>query len=360
MAIAIEGFSVVVLRDRADDAIDGGVEILSTTTPNGTAIMDDDLWRCSFMVMDDAMRFMEELTSAGLQVQRGPDPDAVIVSEFEETVEPYCEWLKIAKWEQGVIAWLDGTDPKTLIAREGWSPKRGSGLVYQKNRMEKLEFLRIDGNVEVYRDKETGEELYIGRTELSPEAVYQVASRVIVDNIISPGHPPITGPVADEVHKAIGDLEKLASDHSGFWRVHWCIGKGRQSLGQLEEAYTAFKVAWTLDQENEAIPRELAGACLELGRAEEAVEIGEKAASLKPDNAETLGNLACAYLVAARHDEAQKTISAALQLAPDDTVNQHLQTLIQDVAAGRIPQPHKLSDLTRRKKKTLMDRLKFW
>jgi tetratricopeptide (TPR) repeat protein len=210
--------------------------------------------------------------------------------------------------------------------------------------MEHLEFLRLEGTVEVYQDKNSGEEVYIGRTKPSPEAVFKVAAKIITENMINPGQTSLKDRAAEDVAKAIKELEEVAKEFPNFWRVHWFLGKGQQAIGDIEESYKAFKRAWELEQENEAVPRELGGACLELGKAKEAVEVGEKAAALQPDNPES----ACAYLVAARLDEALTTINAALKLAPDDSVNRHLQSVIDDVRSGAIPQPARLRDLTQR------------
>ena len=143
--------------------------------------------------------------------------------------------------------------------------------------MEHLEFLRLEGTVEVYQDKNSGEEVYIGRTKPSPEAVFKVAAKIITENMINPGQTSLKDRAAEDVAKAIKELEEVAKEFPNFWRVHWFLGKGQQAIGDIEESYKAFKRAWELEQENEAVPRELGGACLELGKAKEAVEVGEKA-----------------------------------------------------------------------------------
>ena len=52
MAIPIEGFTVVAKRERIQPLLDNEqVSILNATT-----LADDDIWRCSFMTLDDATR----------------------------------------------------------------------------------------------------------------------------------------------------------------------------------------------------------------------------------------------------------------------------------------------------------------
>ncbi|MDF1661316.1 MAG: hypothetical protein P1V97_06070 [Planctomycetota bacterium] len=361
MAIAVEGYSVIAIQARIEEKYSGGIEALSSKVPNATELRDDELWQCSFMAMADAESFLLEIQKGGMDNEKGANPDLVIVNEFDGSVTPYCEWLQVRPWEKGRIAWFEGSNPDTVVARKGWSPETGSGLQFAEAKsMEDLEFLRMEDNIEVYKDKETGEEVYIGRSGTSPDTIFKAAGGIITNNMINPGQAPLSGDVAEQVLQAVKDLEGILKEVPDSWRVHWCVGKGRQSLGDTQGSYEAFKRAWELEQENEAVPRELAGACLELGKAQEAVEIGQKAAALHPDDPESLGNLACAYLFAAMLPQAEKTVNAALKLAPEDPINLHIQQTIKDVQSGTTPQPSKLADLTYAKKKSLWDKLKFW
>jgi hypothetical protein len=95
MAVALEGYTVVGLKSRIDEKFAGGVEALTQAAPNQMVLADDDLWRCSFMVCAEAERFVESLASSDLNGSTGPDPDLVIVNEFDLSVSPYCEWLEV-------------------------------------------------------------------------------------------------------------------------------------------------------------------------------------------------------------------------------------------------------------------------
>src|SRR6185295_1087166 len=154
MAIPIEAYSVVVQRERIQPLLDS----VKISIPNATSIADDDLWRCCFMSLDDAKQFVRSLELLGLNTSVGPDSDVVLVNEIDCSIDPYCEWLLTARWEKSVIAWLAGTEPHCVVAREGWDPRVGSGVTIGD--MDRLKLVRIDGNVEVYRDKDSGEEFY--------------------------------------------------------------------------------------------------------------------------------------------------------------------------------------------------------
>jgi len=345
MPIAIEGYSVVGLKCRIEENFSGGIQALSEIVPNSTELVDDDLWRCSFMVSTDAERFLLRLQEAGLNSTQGPDSDVVVVSEFDLSVAPYCEWLEVVTWEKGVIARRQGSSSQKLIAREGWTPERGSGLSFVPTVEGNLEFLRMDGNVHVYFDKERGREVYVGRVDPDPDEVYKVASAAIFKFGFDSGESPLSDEAKTKIRDAIVDLEKLAQHHPDNWRIHFCLGKGKQALCEFDAAYESFHRAYALEQETEVVLRELVCVCLDLGKGDEAMRVGQKAASLQPDNSETLGNLACAYLFNARLPEARSTIEAALKLKPQDSINLTLDTIIKEVQAGQRLQPRRMSDL---------------
>jgi len=361
VAIAIQGLTIVVRLDRAAELLPGGIEFL-TTLGNGTAGNDEHFWRCCFMADADGEALFEQLRSQGLNANPGPDPDMVLVNEFDLQVEPYCEWLIVHRAQKAVIAWLVGTTPKTVIATPGWSFENGSGLQRAKQDDAHLKFVRVEENgMEVYFNEDTQTECYITRDTPSAEALnwrFKEAAKRIP--MVSPGGPLITGQQADEIRGAIAELEGVAVHASESWRTLFMIGKGWQAVGDLQKAYTALRRAHELSTENESVPREFAGLCLDLGLAEEAIQVGLRAASLLPDNHETLGNLACAYIIGGKHSEATRTIDAALKLQPADRANQFLQKAIGDIISGRRPQPACLKDLMRVPPKSVWEHLKFW
>jgi hypothetical protein len=126
MAIPIEGYSIVAQTARIQRLLDDHAFAI----PNSTALGDDHIWSCSFMAQVDAEKFLQILADLGLNVSQGPDSDVVLVNEFDRSIDPYCEWLATGAWEKAVIAWKAGTRPESVVAREGWDPQVGSGLVF--------------------------------------------------------------------------------------------------------------------------------------------------------------------------------------------------------------------------------------
>lgn len=357
MAVTIEGYSVVAQKARIQHLL----EEQAFAIPNSTTLADEHLWKCSFMAHADAKQFLRTLEDLGLNVSQGPDSDVVLVNEFDRAIDPYCEWLATATWEKAVIAWRAGTRPDSVVAREGWDPKVGSGLVFHKRTaLKHLQFLRLEDKVEVFLDKRTGQELYIGRTSTPVDALFMTAAAVIRKHFVTAGQPPLTGSAKAEVSKAAEMLEKVVSEAPDWWNAQWFYGKGLLALGNLQLAYQAFRCAYEQEKSVEMIPRELAGACLELRRFEEAVDIAEQAVVLEPDNADLLGNLALAYLMAGRNQEARKAIEAAIKIAPTDKINQNISRILLEIAEGRRAPPESLADLAKPAKPKKRRFFKLW
>ena len=358
MAVAIEAFSVVGNLLAIEDSDLLSKDDLTAMAPNSTALSDADLWRCSFMAESDAAAFIERLNEIGFDTTAGPNSDFVVVNEFDLEVTPYCEWLEVANYQKGVIAWKVGSNPETVTAREGWSPEKGSGLQFgNRQQMDDLEFVRLEGNVEVFRDKSSGELVYIGRTETPVEALYETSATFIQKNSISPGQSPVRGKLKTEISQAIDDLGKVVANHPNFWRAHYFIGKGNEAIGNSDKAYLAFNNAYRINAEGENVCRGLASICLDTDRVEEALSVSIKEATLFPDNQETLGNLAISYLLNQQISAARKTIDAAIQLKPSDEVNQHVSELIRSVETGERPCPKTLGEARGRVRKP---KLSFW
>lgn len=330
------------LKSRIDEKYEGGVDALSKFVHGLVQLTDDDLWACSFMVYTDAVRFMEQLQQAGVESSQGPDPDLVLVNEFDSSVSANCDWLEIGRSERAVIVKRTGAAADPLIAPQGWTPEHGSGNYLGED----VEFLRMDGNVSVYFDRQKGCETYVRRSEPDPYEVYIEESRVIEQHLINPGAPVLTGEaVVTRIRQAITNLEWVLESFPQDWRIHYFNGKAKQAIGDLDGAYLSLKNAYLQQPNLETIPREFTGICLQLGRADEAVQAAQKAAALEPDNAHTLSNLACAYLIAGQIAEAVRSINAVLKLNSEDAISQRIGLIINEVIAGTRTQPQNPSQM---------------
>lgn len=300
------------------------------------------------MAETDARKFLSTLAKHGLNVSQGPDSDAVLMSEFDGSIDPYCEWLRSGAWAKAIIAWKQGTRPETVTAREGWNPEVGSGLAFHDpSSMRYLEFLRLDKNVEVFLNKKTGKEVYLGRTSTPVDSMFMIASKVIQKHFVAAGEPTLTDGAAEQVSEAAKMLEKVLAEEPDWWNAQWFYGKSQLALGKYDAAYKAFNRAFQLEKSVEAIPRELAGVCLALIRFDESVTIAEAALALDPTNAELLGNLSVSYLLAGRFQHARKALDTAIKIDPEERINQTISRILSEIAEGRRDPPKSLADLSK-------------
>src|SRR5262249_39610412 len=169
MAVLIEGFSVVVRKSTLAAKYPGGVEGYRRDCPNGSFCADECLSRVGFMVRSDADVFVAQLAGEGLMpFRKDAAEDVALVSPVDGPLRP-CAWLELGRWGQAVIAWLAGTNRGDLHAPAGWNPEQCVQQMSSEEVKRRLEFLRSEGNVDVYRDKATGQELYVGRTGSTPD-----------------------------------------------------------------------------------------------------------------------------------------------------------------------------------------------
>src|SRR5262249_40196127 len=151
--------------------------------------------RVGFMARDDADGFVDLLAEKGLTpYQKGAAKDVALLSQ-ENGPLVSCDWLKLGRRGEVVVAWLAGAAPGDLHAPPGWSANRSLRQMSPEEMKQGLEFVRSDDRVDVYRDKTTGQEYYVGRTADSPDRarhnqLYQQACDLIKGLIILGNEPP--------------------------------------------------------------------------------------------------------------------------------------------------------------------------
>lgn len=344
MAIAIQAFTVVVRNEAIRGRYPGGEETFQANVPNQMFCSDGVLSRVSFMVDQDAVSFLNELGSLGLEVEDGAD--AVICDAIEGMTRPPCQWLQVGRYKKACIAWQRGEQVVSIVGPHGWNPdEEGISYASKEEAERRLRFLRNEGKVQVFWDSETEKEVYVGRTGPPLEELFEQAGAVVTSNLRNPGSP-VDPSKAVELQRAIEMLEIIDDKAPGNWRVCWLLGKAWHALGRSERAHEWLGKAFEHEKEQTVIPRELSGVCLELGKGAEAVRISEHAVGFDPQSPELIGNLAVAYLIDGRIMEAEKTIQAALRRNAQDPVNQTLGRIIGEVAKGTRAAPKNLFQLT--------------
>jgi Tetratricopeptide repeat len=351
MAIVIEAFSVVVRNSTLAAKYPGGVVGYSRDCPNATFCTDGHLSRIGFMMPQDADAFVSALAAKGLTPSRkGAAEDAVVIRAEGGPVRA-CAWIESERTGNVTVAWMAGADRGELHAPDGWTADRSVQLMTAED-IKHLEYVRTQGNVDVYRDRRTGKELYAGRTASAPDvsrhdALYQQASNLIKGLILVDNLPP--GPLSAgdrrKLQDAIPLYEEVIGINPGNWAAMWLLGKVYQRLAEFEKGFGWFSRAHRVNPDQPDVAREAAIAALDLGHPEEAIPMCEAAIEAKPDDPGLKANLALALLFSQKPQEALAIANDALARDPSDRITANLARIIREVATGRRPCPKHLRDL---------------
>lgn len=357
MAVVIEAYSVVVRNATVETKYPGGVPQYQQDCPNATFCSDNNLCRIAFMAHKDAEHFVAQLAAKGLTPSRkGTAEDVALVSQYEGT-SGSCEWLEVIKSEQSTVAWLSGTQPGDVYAPSGWKPDTSLRQFSPEEIKERLEFVRVQGNVDVYRDKLTGKELYTGRTsrisqadeerheKLYKEAVKLTEGLLLLDDGASASLNPSN---RQRLGKAIELFKEVIQIHPGNWAAMWLLGKVYQRLEDFPNGLEWFTRAHRTNPDQPDVAREAAIAAMDSDRPGEAVVFCERAIEANPNDPGLRANLALALLFSGKPKDAQLVAMDAQKRAPSDQITAQLLRIIEEVLWGARPCPHHMRDVQRR------------
>ena len=175
MAILIEAISVVIKRSAIDSKFPGGWEAFVINCPNQTLCADSALARVGFMSPVDVESFIKYLENIGfIYLQDNTAIDMVAVDQHQGLAAP-CIWVEFGHVN------LDGDSTKRvaacqfsdgahepLLTPDSWEYEGSLSQTYSFAPTEhvdkSLEFLRHENGLDVYLNKLTGKEIYLGRT----------------------------------------------------------------------------------------------------------------------------------------------------------------------------------------------------
>jgi hypothetical protein len=177
--VLIEAISVLVRRDAIDRKFTGGWPSFIAGVPNSTLCFDDEVVRVGFMSPEDVRSYVSELESRGLcylAKSDTQDQDIAVVDQLQGFMTANS-WLELANClddEIGghvVICRLVGSSNEAIAVPDSWkysgSMSEQHGFMTDEAANANLMFLRSDGGLDVYLNKITGKEVYIGRTSRS-------------------------------------------------------------------------------------------------------------------------------------------------------------------------------------------------
>ncbi len=178
MAVLVEAISVVVQVAAIERSWPGGWLAFRESVPNKTLCADGELVRVGFMSPDDSRDYIEGLAAHGLvHLDEGSAVDLVVVDQLRGPTTA-CTWIEYghvntgsAKEYRVAACRLVGSSLAQVLLPDGWRYESSLSSTYGftpvEAREKSLEFLRHANGLDVYFNRLTGEEVFIGRTSKS-------------------------------------------------------------------------------------------------------------------------------------------------------------------------------------------------
>ncbi len=363
MAVSISGYSVVVRNKTIDERFPGALGAYVSLCPNRTFSTDESVTRVSFMSLADAEVFLTALAERGLTpAEKGVSVDVAVVNEWDGSLYP-CHWLERGTIQGRPAAWLAGTDPGELVIADVERKSTGLKEISLKDLRESFDLIGTDNNVEAYRDRRTGEMLYIGRT--SPQVlharrevtsaqvaeynrVFEQAARLVKDEIPLHDRQYMPKPgwwARRKLQRALSLFARVLELQPENWSAMWWVGMVHKRFRDYSTALLWFERAFQVSSYQPEVAREACSCALELGHHDAAISFAHRAVQVKPDDAGLRSNLALALLLGGRVAEAKAAIEQAIAADPSDQISLAVWRTIERFVANKEKPPSTLQAL---------------
>lgn len=163
MAVIVEAFSIVIRNSTIEERYPGGLEAYRGACPNGTFCTDGEICRVGFMIKEDVKDYLLSLANKGVHIIEDDRHPQVAVIDQDQGLEWPCGWLRVGRYDDMMVAMLVGSTMDILVAPPGWEAGREFTRVSREELERDFEYLGKEGSVLVYRNKVTGEKVYVGR-----------------------------------------------------------------------------------------------------------------------------------------------------------------------------------------------------
>ena len=164
MAVVTEMYSVVVRVATLAADYPGGAQAYEADCPNKTFCTDGEVCRVGFMSWADAERFLQSLQRFGMSMQSG----AVAVVREDKGLLLQNDWLEFQRINGTAMARLAGSALNVMVAPPGWTAGHRPVLTTEAD-LQQRELAESKDGVDAYRDRTTGDVLYVGRAFENPK-----------------------------------------------------------------------------------------------------------------------------------------------------------------------------------------------
>ncbi|WP_270087109.1 SseB family protein [Sphingobacterium sp. SYP-B4668] len=141
------------------------------------------------------------------------------------------------------------------------------------------------------------------------------------------------------LEESIADFQKCLEMVPNHWQSMVLLARALQRLRRHAEALQLLESACKIELDNHTIPMEASTEAVHMKDVDKALYYSTEALRRAPKDSATMGNHAMNLLLAHRDIEAQETIEEALRLQPDDSVNRHIESIVNGVLSGERERP---------------------
>ncbi len=175
MAILIEAISVVIKRSVIDNKFPKGWEAFVENCPNQTLCADSSLVRIGFMSPVDVESYLMQLEKKGFIYLQNDEAIDLAVVDQQQGVSVDCKWLEFGhvnlsgdSSRKVSACQMVGGLGEPLFTPDGWEYEGSLSQTFMFAPTEhidkSLEFMRHENGLDVYFNKLTGKEVYLGRS----------------------------------------------------------------------------------------------------------------------------------------------------------------------------------------------------
>ena len=174
MAVLIEGISVVIKVSSITQLTKDKNLDFDSLIPNQTECSDNELSRVGFMAMNDAHSFINILEKQGFNYL-----EDIIIIDHVDGLYQACEWVELHQYgnesdnTKVIGCRLKDSNEERLFIPTGWEYEGSlytTGSQFSGEEVkEKLTLLEQKGGMSKYKNNDTGEIVYVGRTEIEKE-----------------------------------------------------------------------------------------------------------------------------------------------------------------------------------------------
>lgn len=355
MPVLIEAISVVVIKRAIEERFPGGVPGFVSQVPNQTYCDDGNLVRVGFMGPPDVQDFIGHLEACGLvYLNKGCPEDFAVVDQLRGPMVPY-NWLRFLhlQIDDGKIlaACLEGDDgPDQVVCPSGWefskSLSQRNTFVPSEEIAERLEPLPSESGLSVFRDRETGQKVFLGsptheqQTEES-QRISRIVQRVLeLEKITVQAEERQDAKAGEAVFEELNNellpqanrMVLTVRFHTAY--AHYACGMVFRSLRRLEEAIEQYRISLSHFPDNTNTLLEIVRCLGEANRPQEAKQYAVHAVEVQPASPQAWGNLAMTLITLRDEAGARSAITRALELEPENAINRQIRAMFNRTFAA--------------------------